>query len=100
MIKGERMGLREKLPDLQQKSTSFTRRGVERMRQEWADAERRIRQRMRIYPQKLRVMLGYRAEEERNVDESDLRLPAGGKAGSAGFKDRKAIISIRGKDVE
>jgi len=95
------MGLREKLPDSQEKkSTSFTRRGVERIRQEWADVERRIRQRMRIYPQKLRVIVGYRREQERNIDESDLRLPAGGRAGSGDSADRKAIVSINEKDVE
>ena len=70
------------------------------MRQEWADAERRIRQRMRIYPQKQGTIFGYRTELERHIDDSDLRLPPGGRAGSADFEDRKAIISINGKDVE
>jgi len=94
------MGLREKLPDSQQENASLTRRGVERMRQEWADAERRIRQRMRIYPQKLRTVFGHRTELERDIDDSDQRLPTGGRAGSADSEDRKAIISINGKDVE
>jgi hypothetical protein len=94
------MGLSEKLPDSQRESTSVTRRSVERMCQEWADAERRIRRSMRIYPQKLRTIFGHRTELERDIDDSDLRLPTGGRAGSADSEDRKAIISIYGKDVE
>lgn len=40
----------------EEKSVTSIRRGVERARDEWADVERRIRQRMRVYPQKQHAM--------------------------------------------
>jgi hypothetical protein len=98
------MGLREKLRIVENKSTSSMRRRVERAKEEWADAERRIRQRMRIYPQKLRAMLASRAEQELEVDQSDTRLPIGGHVASpdpeAGSDSGKPIVSIHGRDVE
>jgi hypothetical protein len=80
------------------------RRQVERAREKWVDVERRIRQRMRIYPQKLRGMITSRAVHGRDIDESDVRLPAGG---SEPLSDpemdqsrRKPIVSIHGRDLE
>lgn len=40
----------------EEKSVTSIRRGMERARDEWADVERRIRQRMRVYPQKQQAM--------------------------------------------
>ena|SRR5215831_16320925 len=98
------MSLREKLRIVEKKSTGTMRRSVERAKEEWSDAERRIRQRMRIYPQKLRAMLASRAEQEREVDQSETRLPIGGSISSpdpeAGTELPKPIVSIQGRDVD
>ncbi|HEY3768226.1 MAG TPA: hypothetical protein VGN44_06105 [Candidatus Angelobacter sp.] len=50
------MHLAENLRKAEEKSVSTIRRGMERAREEWQDVERRIRKRMRIYPQKQRAM--------------------------------------------
>ena len=98
------MSLRDKLRIMENKNTGSIRRRVERAKEEWADAERRIRQRMRVYPQKLRAMLASRAEQELEVDQSDERLPIGGHVASpdpeAGGELHKPITSIHGHDVE
>jgi len=98
------MSLREKLRIVENKSTGSMRRRVERAKEEWADAERRIRQRMRIYPQKLRAMLASRAEQELEIDQSDTRLPAGGQASSPDpegvGESTKPIVSIHARDVD
>jgi len=48
------MRLLENLRSAEQKGASAVRHGITRAREEWEDVERRIRQRMRIYPQKLK----------------------------------------------
>ena len=98
------MSLRDKLRIVENKGTGSMRRRVERAKEEWADAERRIRQRMRVYPQKLRAMLASRTEQELEVDQSDMRLPIGGHVAStdpeAGGESPAPIVSIHGRDVE
>jgi hypothetical protein len=98
------MSLREKLRMVENKSTGSMRRRVERAKEEWADAERRIRQRMRVYPKKLRAMLASRAEQELEIDQSDMRLPVGGQASSpdpeGGSDSSKPIVSIHSRDVD
>jgi hypothetical protein len=98
------MSLREKLRFVESKSAGSVRRGVERAKEEWADAERRIRQRMRVYPQKLRAMLASRAEQELEIDQSDMRLPVGGHESSpdpeGGIESSQPIVSIHGSDVD
>ena len=98
------MSLREKLRIVEDKSKGSMRRRVERATEEWADAERRIRQRMRVYPKKLRAMLASRAEQELEIDQSDMRLPVGGQASSpdpeSGGESGKPIVSIQGRDVD
>lgn len=46
------MRLLDTLRNAEKKGMSSVRKQVERAREEWNDMERRIRQRMRIYPQK------------------------------------------------
>jgi hypothetical protein len=98
------MSLREKLRIVESKSAGSMRRGVERAKEEWADAERRIRQRMRVYPQKLRAMLASRAEQELEIDQSDTRLPVGGHESSpdpeSGGESSNPIVSIHGRDLD
>ena len=50
------MRLVDHLRKAEKKGAMTIRRGVERAREEWSDVERRIRQRMRIYPQRDRTM--------------------------------------------
>jgi hypothetical protein len=80
------------------------RQQVERAREKWTDVERRIRQRMRIFPRRLRGPMTTRAQQEREIDESDLRLPPGGSEPlhdpEAEQPPRKPIVSIHGRDVE
>jgi hypothetical protein len=49
------MHLAENLRKAEEKSVSTIRQGMEGAREEWADVERKIRKRMRIYPQKARM---------------------------------------------
>jgi hypothetical protein len=78
----------------EKKGTSSIRRGMDRVREEWADVERKLRQRMRIYPQKSRAMAaGARGVSPLDMDEaatSDARRPD---------ITRKPIFSIHGHDL-
>jgi hypothetical protein len=80
------------------------RKRVDRVREKWMDVERRIRRRMRIFPQKLRGVITARARQERAIDESDVRLPPGGSESSPDPEtdqgQRKPIVSVHGRDIE
>lgn len=80
------------------KAVKAVRRGMERAREEWGDMERRIRQRMRIYPQKLKNVDASRSEYEHETDIMDQGIPAG-IGGPAELEPTKPIISVHGKDV-
>jgi hypothetical protein len=96
------MSLRDKLRSAEKKSVLNIRRRIDRAREEWADAERRIRQRMRIYPDRLSTS---ETDEDQQSDNAALRHPAGGEAAAllhdpeAGLAARKPIVSIHGRDV-
>jgi hypothetical protein len=87
------MRLLETLRIAEQSGTSAVRRHVERAREEWNDVERRIRQRMRIYPQKL--IKKVRPVPQAEPESHELSMAA--KAGVAG--DHKPIISVHGRDL-
>jgi len=79
------MRLVDNLRKAEQKGAMTIRRGVERAREEWADVERRLRQRMRIYPQK----------------RSAATVPGGMNAGlGMTASNQRPIISIHGRDVD
>ena len=88
------MRLVENLRKAEEKGVMSIRRGVERARDEWADVERRIRQRMRIYPQKPRGMAAAMPSGTMNLDREmpenqlDARPP------------RTPIISVHGRDLK
>jgi hypothetical protein len=88
--------------DDEAKKAAPMREQMDRAREKWTDMQSRIRRRMRVYPKKLRSLMTSRAEQERNIDESELRLPAGGH----GLHDPEAkpkhrpIVSIRGRDLK
>ena len=75
------------------KRTLSIRRGMERAKEEWADLERKLRQRMRVYPQKTRAMAaGAPGGVSFDVDEA----PTGEGPVSVA---RKPIISVHGHDL-
>jgi hypothetical protein len=83
------MRLVDNLRKAERKGAMTIRRGVERAREEWGDVERRIRQRMRIYPQKTRpAAAGVSA-----VDLDENAVPDTNTV-------RKPIISVNGQDLK
>ena len=83
------MRLVDNLRKAEEKGVMHIRRGVDRAREEWADVERRIRQRMRIYPHKQRASAA--AVGRINLDQDIPEHPSD--------EPRKPIISIRGQDL-
>jgi hypothetical protein len=83
------MRLVENLRKAEEKSVMRIRRGMDRAREEWADVERRIRQRMRIYPHKQQAAAAGagRVNLDQDVPEHSSDEP------------RNPIISIRGQDL-
>ena len=91
------MRLLETLRNAEKTGTSAVRKQVERAREEWNDVERRIRQRMRISPQKL-IRKVMRPGAEPEPQSHDLTLAA--RAGVAtGSQTLKPIISVHGRDL-
>jgi hypothetical protein len=92
---GERtMRFVDNLRKAEEKSVKTIRRGVERAREEWADVERRIRQRMRIYPQKQRAMAAAAPTGPISLEhEVPENTPESGAA-------RKPIVSVHGHDLD
>jgi hypothetical protein len=85
------MRLVNSLRKAEEKGVMHIRRGVGRAREEWADVERRIRQRMRIYPQKQKAAAAGAGAGEINMDQD---VPE-----RSTDEHRKPIISIRGQDM-
>jgi hypothetical protein len=83
------MRLVDNLREAEEKGVMRIRRGVDRAREEWADVERRIRQRMRIYPQKQKA-----AAAGAGPVNPDQDVPE-----HLSDEPRKPIISIRGQDM-
>jgi hypothetical protein len=92
------MRLLDNLRNAERKGAQALRRGMERAREEWEDVERRIRQRMRIYPQKLRNIQASGHEPEHEPDVVDQGIPAG-LGGPAESEVRKPIVSVHGQDI-
>jgi hypothetical protein len=87
--RGDAMRLVDNLRKAEEKGVMRIRRGVDRAREEWADVERRIRQRMRIYPVKQRAAAA--AVGRINLDQDLPEHPSD--------EPRKPIISVRGQDL-
>lgn len=83
------MRLVDNLRKAEEKGVMRIRRGVDRAREEWADVERRIRQRMRIYPHKQKA-----AAAGAGLVNLDQEVPE-----HSSDEPRKPIISIRGQDL-
>jgi len=92
------MRLLDNLRHAEQKGVKAVRRGMERAREEWGDMERRMRQRWRVYPQKLQNPAPAQTHEEHELDMVDQGIPAG-IGTPAETEERKPIVSIHGRDV-
>jgi hypothetical protein len=79
------MRLVDNLRKAEQKGSMSIRRGMERAREEWSDVERRIRQRMRIYPQKSGAVAAAEMNETASPDSNT--------------SARKPIVSVHGHDL-
>jgi hypothetical protein len=97
------MGLPDQLRKAEQKTSLAPQQQINRARKEWADAERRLRRKMRIYRDES-VSIHVAIEDQTSLS-GDLRLPVGGR-GAEGLRDpeagaaREAIVSIYGRDVK
>ncbi|HMC30342.1 MAG TPA: hypothetical protein VKL99_05865 [Candidatus Angelobacter sp.] len=87
------MRLVDNLRKAEKKGAIAIRRGMERAREEWADVERRLRQRMRIYPQKTMAA----AAPHSGAALMDLDETAEQETKNAA---PKPIISVHGQDVK
>jgi hypothetical protein len=79
------------------KSVNAVRQRMARAREEWEDVERRIRQRMRVYPQKLlrkRNVQAGGSDAELNPDVPELSRET-----SPELETCKPIVSVHGQDV-
>lgn len=78
------------------KGVERVRKAVHRAHEEWTDAERRLRQRMRVYPQKLRNLIARSAEDP--VQDFEKQAVSTVKMGKI-TPEPKPIVSINGEDV-
>ena len=85
------MRLADNLRKAEEKGVRTIRRSVDRAREEWADVERRIRQRMRIYPQKQRTVAA--GAGTINLDDVTEKAPET-------RNPRTPIISVNGHDLK
>ncbi len=86
------MRLVDNLRKAEEKGVMNIRRGVERARDEWSDVERRIRQRMRIYPHKQRAAAVGAGPPVLEHDVPEHLSESG--------EQRKPIVSIHGQDLD
>ena len=84
------MRLVDNLRKAEEKGVMSIRRSMERARDEWSDVERRIRQRMRIYPHKQKAAVA--GAGQTNLEQDNVPEQSSGEA-------RKPIVSIHGQDL-
>lgn len=87
------MRLTENVHTAERKGLANVRRKMDRAKEEWSDVERRIRQKMRVYPQKLRSRFVAGHDSGLEQESSDTTMAAAAASGT------KPIISINGEDV-
>jgi len=85
------MRLVDNLRKAEEKGVMSIRRSMERARDEWSDVERRIRQRMRIYPHKQKAAAAGAASTNPGADLPEQSAGPG--------EPRKPIVSIHGQDL-
>ncbi len=88
------MRLIDNLRNAEKRSINSVRRQMEHAKQEWNDVERRIRQRMRLYPQKLRSRMAAADPADAAVADTGPIEPTIKPA------NPKPIISVNGQDID
>lgn len=88
------MRLIDNLRNAEKRSINSVRRQMEHAKQEWNDVERRIRQRMRLYPQKLRSRMAAADPADAAVADTAPIEPIVKPA------NPKPIISVNGQDID
>lgn len=88
------MRLIDNLRNAEKRSINSVRRQMEHAKQEWNDVERRIRQRMRLYPQKLRSRMAAADPADAAVADTAPIEPTIKPA------NPKPIISVNGQDID
>ncbi len=103
------MGLMDKLRNVKQHAGSAAQEGIDRVKHGWEDAERRLRQRMRVYP-KLRLVRGVKSGNSAigsDMPESGITaIPM--EPGLLNMEElevstrhpRASIVSINGRDLD
>ncbi|HEX5433457.1 MAG TPA: hypothetical protein VFY05_04415 [Candidatus Angelobacter sp.] len=91
------MRLTESIRTAEKKGLANVRRRMDRAREEWSDMERRIRQKMRVYPQTLRSRFG--ADHDSGSELEKQELPDPTRVTAAAVPGSRPIISINGEDV-
>ena len=96
------MGLMERLRNAEQHGRTVARDALERAREMGEDAERRIRQRMRIYPRtSVAAAAGESPSEVSQSQPAGVDIPASEAEDVRQLEaERKAIVSVNGDDVE
>ena len=87
------MRLADNLRKAEEKGVMSIRRGVERVREEWTDVERRIRQHMRIYPKKQAAMAAAVPNGQINLEQDAPEVIT--RSGDT----RTPIVSVHGQDL-
>lgn len=88
------MGLIDKIRKTEKQSREATRHAVHRAKQMGDDAQRRLRQKMRIYPQPV-------TSSQATPGKSNLKPDRTNGLSRAGFEanQRKPIVSVHGRDL-
>ncbi len=97
------MGLIDRLRNVGHRAGSVAHESFAKVRHGWEDAEGRLRQRMRIYPQRTKLW-GTQAGEKGeplsfHPDDQLLAAIAAEEPIEINRKERRAIVSVHGRDV-
>jgi hypothetical protein len=86
-----------KLRNVKEQSKEAAQRALERVRDSGVSLERHLRQKMRIYPPSLRPAASSVNPESQTATAFDEELE---ETERISLRERKPIVSIRGKDLE
>lgn len=92
------MRLIDNLRKAEEKGVKAVRQGMVRAKEEWGDVERRIRRRMRIYPQKLlgkkNIVAGPESQELRNELQPEIPPEAPSET------EKHPVVSVHGRRID
>jgi hypothetical protein len=98
------MGLIERLKGVSQRAGNVAHQGLAKVRNGWGDAERSLRQRMRIYPKRPKLW-GTQAGESGEplldlTEDMAIVTAAAEQPIEENRQPREPIVSVNGRDVE